>query len=174
MKILAVDDDTCILDLLKAVLESSGYSDVTICASPLLALSMVKQEGTRFDCLLLDIQMPEMDGIKLCRKVRAVTGYEDTPIIMLTAMTEKSYIERAFIAGATDYIVKPFDVIEIGARIRIASKLNAANAALYLSQHRNTPRHNEVPSSQRPCLSRQEMVDLFADELRHPILRRAS
>lgn len=174
MKILAVDDDPCLLDLLKAVLENSGYSDVLTCSSPTKALEMMKLDGADFDCLLLDIQMPEMDGIELCRRVRAIPGFEETPIIMITAMTEKSYIARAFMAGATDYIAKPFDVIEIGARIRVAGKLNAANAVLHVKKHYRTDRADDAPAPGRKCISRQEMVDLFAEELRQPLWRRAS
>jgi len=164
MKILAVDDDTLILDLLTTVLSNTGHKGVEVSSSAPKALQMVQRSDTPFDCLLLDIQMPDMDGIELCRAIRTVPGYEETPIIMLTAMTERSYIEEAFLAGATDYITKPFDVLEISARIRVAAKLSEAHSALearVLGQA--GPGHGADPDA--PHLSRDEMATLFADDL---------
>jgi len=126
MKILAVDDDVFILELLPVVLANSGYHDVSVRASPIRALSLLEREEPKFDCLFLDIAMPGMDGIELCRRIRALPGYKETPIIMLTVMSDISHIDRAFEAGATDYVTKPFDVTEIGARVHIAEKLIAS------------------------------------------------
>ncbi|MGO4914799.1 response regulator [Pseudogemmobacter sp. W21_MBD1_M6] len=126
MKILAVDDDTLILELLPLVLASSGYTDVEVSNMPDKAMERIEDENTTFECFLLDIQMPGTDGIELCRKVRAITRYRKTPIIMLTAMHDKGYIDHAFEAGATDYITKPFDVTELGARLRVAETLQQA------------------------------------------------
>jgi CheY-like chemotaxis protein len=84
---------------------------------------MLGQSDRSFDCLLLDINMPGMDGIELCGHIRRVAAYRTTPIIMLTAMTEKKYIEDAFKAGATDYLTKPFEVAEVGARLRVIEAL---------------------------------------------------
>lgn len=123
MKILAVDDDEYILELLTMVAARSEFRDVTTALSGEAAFSILRSGGTEFDCLLFDINMPGMDGIELCRQVRLLDAYRKTPIIMLTAMTEKDYVDRAFIAGATDYVSKPFDVTEVGARLRIAKEL---------------------------------------------------
>ena len=172
MRILAVDDDTHILEVLEAVLLDSGYQEVVTTASPLDALRIATNSTEIFDCLLLDIQMPEMDGIALCRRMRMIRGYEEIPIVMLTAMTEREYVARAFEAGATDYLTKPFDVLEIGARLRVASKLRQAQAAPgHLGRNRatNPPRLRDPDG-----LSRQELVDLFADEFRnHANLQKA-
>lgn len=126
MKILAVDDEEFILELLTMVAARSDFRDVTTARSGEAALSILQAGGPDFDCLLFDISMPGMDGIELCRHVRALDAYRKTPIIMLTAMTDKDYIDRAFIAGATDYVSKPFDVTEIGARLRMANELITA------------------------------------------------
>jgi CheY-like chemotaxis protein len=67
--------------------------------------------------------MPEMDGIQLVQKIRQNPAYETTPVIMLTAMSEKRYIDGAFAAGATDYVTKPFDLTELRARMNIADQL---------------------------------------------------
>lgn len=123
MKILAVDDDPIILDLLVEVLGSTGYTNVTTVSSGQLALAAIEENRQAFDCILLDIQMPQMDGIELCRLVRQMPRYRETPVLMLTAMSEKHYIDRAFRAGATDYVTKPFDIVELNARLRIAKSL---------------------------------------------------
>lgn len=123
MKILAVDDDAFILELIPMIAAKVGFQDVSTVLSGELALETLENADVVFDCLLFDIQMPGMDGIELCRQVRTITAYRETPIIMLTAMTERDYIEQAFKAGATDYATKPFDITELGARLRIAQEL---------------------------------------------------
>lgn len=123
MKILAVDDDAFILELIPMIAAKIGFPDVSTALSGELALKILENSDVVFDCLLFDIQMPGMDGIELCRQVRAFPAYRKTPIIMLTAMTERDYIEQAFKAGATDYATKPFDITELGARLRIAQEL---------------------------------------------------
>ena len=123
MRILAVDDDVIILDLLKEVLVSIGHDDITTCGSAHEALDLLNGAHQPFDCILLDIQMPKMDGIELCGLLRQMSGYHDVPILMLTAMSERRYFDRAFSAGATDYITKPFDIVELDARIQVARKL---------------------------------------------------
>lgn len=129
MKILAVDDDASIRELLPLLLERSGYGNVTVAASGHDALAIIEAESVEFDCLFLDIQMPDMDGIELCTHVRRITGYDQTPIVMLTAMTERVFIERAFAAGATDYVTKPFDTLELGVRARNVEQLVKARRA---------------------------------------------
>ncbi|MFD2738942.1 PleD family two-component system response regulator [Sulfitobacter aestuarii] len=128
MRILAVDDDPFIRDLLPVVFEQAKFPDVTIAESGAAALSLLDTSDEAFDCLVLDIQMPRMDGITLCSHIRALNGYRETPIIMLTANTDLTSIEKAFVAGANDYVTKPFDVKEISNRVRIAERLlNAAD-----------------------------------------------
>lgn len=123
MKLLAVDDDYFIRELLPLILTKAGFPDVFAAASGAEALDLLNQSDRSFDCLLLDINMPGMDGIELCGHIRRLPAYRTTPIIMLTAMTEKKYIEDAFKAGATDYLTKPFEVAEVGARLRVIEAL---------------------------------------------------
>ncbi|WP_289042844.1 response regulator [uncultured Aliiroseovarius sp.] len=123
MRILAVDDDDYVLELLEAVLKSGGFNEYTLVNNAAAALREIAQASPPFDCILLDIQMPEMDGIELCGLIRALPKYRSCPVLMLTAMTDRSYIDRAFSAGATDYVSKPFDPLELSTRIRLAGKL---------------------------------------------------
>ena len=123
MRILAVDDDPFILELMPLLAAKSGFPNVTTASSGQLALDALANGDARFDCLLLDINMPGMNGIELCGRVRLLDAYRMTPIIMLTAMSEREYIDSAFKAGATDYASKPFDITELGTRLRVAQEL---------------------------------------------------
>ncbi|MFD2740261.1 PleD family two-component system response regulator [Sulfitobacter aestuarii] len=124
MKILAVDDDPIILELLVQFMEAIGDHDLVTANSGQEALEIIKTaEIDRFDCFMLDIQMPAMDGIELAGRIHATARYADAPILMLTAMSEKRYIDSAFAAGATDYVTKPFEISELSARIRVVADL---------------------------------------------------
>lgn len=131
MKILVVDDEPSILELLKTALNALGAYEVSIASSGIDALRLIDKEDPPFDCLLLDIQMPKMSGITLCREVRQFPEYHDTPIIMLTAMSEKKYVDQAFTSGATDYLTKPFDFLELRSRLGTARKLVQEHARTY-------------------------------------------
>ncbi|MEM7319922.1 MAG: response regulator, partial [Pseudomonadota bacterium] len=87
------------------------------------ALKQITSGDQPFDCLLLDIQMPEMTGIELLREIRSIADYAETPVIMLTAMTDRKYVDDAFMEGATDYVAKPFDYFELRSRMNAAHKL---------------------------------------------------
>lgn len=123
MKILAVDDDRVFLDLLVPMLHSSGEDDVTVALSAVEALGHISHATDAYDCILLDIQMPEINGIQLCRAIRELADYKRTPIVMITAMSTKAYIDDAFTAGATDYVTKPLDRQELRARLGMVQRL---------------------------------------------------
>ena len=126
MRIAVVDDDPFILELVELFINEINPCDVFAFDSPLKALEAVRDGAQKFDCLLLDISMPRMDGIELCGEIRKVEGYARAPIIMLTAMTERDYVDRAFRAGATDYLTKPIDMLELRARLKSAEQIVAA------------------------------------------------
>ncbi|WP_175544791.1 response regulator [Roseovarius azorensis] len=123
MRVLIVDDDPSILHVLQTALAAIDNYSVAVAACADSALDMIEGAETSFDCFLLDIQMPETDGIVLLRKIRRMPDYSETPIIMLTAMSERNYIDDAFIAGATDYITKPFDLMDLRGRMNAARRL---------------------------------------------------
>ncbi|UWR21932.1 two-component system response regulator [Sulfitobacter sp. S190] len=130
MKILAVDDDPIILELLVQFMATVGQHDLVTAESGPAALALLEtaEEGS-FDCFMLDIQMPGMDGMELARTIRALPDYSESPIVMLTAMSEKRYIDGAFHAGATDYVTKPFDITELKTRIGVVEQLAKSNRA---------------------------------------------
>jgi CheY-like chemotaxis protein len=124
MRILATDDDPIILELLSQFLATFGTHDVITATGAKDAIACIENAGQdQFDCLLIDIQMPGVDGISLARHIRQMPGYAVTPIVMLTAMSEKRYIDSAFAAGATDYVTKPFDLTELRARVNLVEQL---------------------------------------------------
>lgn len=124
MQILAVDDDPIILELLTEFVLALGEHAITTAESGQAALELIEsQREVRFDCFLFDIQMPGMDGIELTRQVRDIARHADTPILMLTAMNDKRYIDSAFSAGATDYVTKPFEISELNARLKLIEGL---------------------------------------------------
>ena len=133
MKILIVDDDPIFLELIEKYLADIGNEDVHSVESAKAALEAIDALATPFDCCLLDINMPGMSGIELCREIRARKGYASTPIVMITSMTEKSFVDQAFQAGANDYVTKPIDRIEIAARMGMVRALvdERANAQLH-------------------------------------------
>ena len=110
--VLVVDDDQDMRDLIELVLRRSEL-DVVAVGSPLAALDLVGT--TRFDLAVLDWSMPEMDGGELCARLREVPELRDLPILILTAYADSATRERAFAAGATDFMSKPFTLKDLRA-----------------------------------------------------------
>jgi two-component system KDP operon response regulator KdpE len=120
-KILVIDDEPQIRRVMRATLASQGYT-VTEARSGEEALEMLR--GEQPDLILLDVNLPGMGGLEVCREIRERS---DVPIVMLTVRnTEKDKVQ-ALDAGADDYVVKPFGIEELRARIRAA--LRRASAA---------------------------------------------
>jgi len=138
MRILAVDDEPFILELVPMISAKAGFSAVTPAASGDEALRLLAKGDTIFDCLLIDISMPGMDGIELCRRVRQMPQYRHTPIVMLTAMRDMQNMGDAYRAGATDYATKPFDIEELGTRLRLAQEAIHTRTAINTTRHANS------------------------------------
>lgn len=135
MKILTVDDDPIFLHVLCDALCAAGYRDVTTANSAHEALYTIGLQSTPFDCVLLDIQMPGTNGIELCRQIRRIETYRRTPIVMITSMSARIYIDDAFAAGATDYITKPLNSMELKARIGMVARLVEERRRAELLEH---------------------------------------
>ena len=112
MRILVVDDEKTLVKGMKFNLENEGYE--VECAYDGAAALELAREG-RFDLLILDVMMPEMDGIEVCMKIRE---FSNVPIIMLTAKSEDADKLMGFESGADDYLTKPFNLLELKARVR--------------------------------------------------------
>ena len=114
-RVLCVDDDPHLLDAVRALLEPHGL-DVHTSGDPLHFWTRLGEVGP--DLLVLDIDMPHVNGIELCRVVRADPRWRALPVVFLTARTEADTVYRVFAAGADDYVAKPFVGPELVARIR--------------------------------------------------------
>lgn len=115
MKIIAVDDEPMVLEILQAILLDLGHSDFTGFSDPAEAARTLEQQSV--DCILLDVQMPEINGLDLARRILGIDRHKDTPIVMLTSQGERATIDASFAEGAMDYIPKPLNRDVIGARL---------------------------------------------------------
>lgn len=111
-KVLVVDDDQALAEMLGIVLRKEGL-DVAHCADGGRAVAMFRE--FRPDLVLLDVMLPTLSGVEVCRHLRAESG---VPIVMLTARTDTKDVVAGLEAGADDYVVKPFKPQELLARVR--------------------------------------------------------
>jgi phosphoserine phosphatase RsbU/P len=129
MNILIVDDSDDQRELTEAALRGAGYNGVRSAASAneafkILDIGRNSSNGPApVDIVLLDIVMPDTDGIEACAYIRSQERYEYLPIIMITSLDDMGSLASAFVAGANDYITKPVNRIELLARVRTALKL---------------------------------------------------
>ena len=114
-RILIVEDDVSTSALLERVLTAEGYEAISINDS---SIAIQAAKSINPDLFLLDLMMPEPDGFKLCRMVRAEPRFFLTPIIILTALGDSDSGVVAFGAGANDYITKPFNINELAPKIK--------------------------------------------------------
>lgn len=112
MRILVVDDEKLLVKGIKFNLENEGYT-VDACYDGEAAVEAAK--ATEYDLILLDCMMPRKDGLQACQEIRS---FSTVPIIMLTAKSEGSDLLMGFESGADDYVTKPFNILELKARIR--------------------------------------------------------
>jgi DNA-binding response OmpR family regulator len=112
-RVLIVEDDIHIADLLRMHLQDEGYQ-VTHCADGAQGLAQVRTGG--WDALILDIMLPGVDGLEICRQARAMTTY--TPIIITSARASEVHRILGLELGADDYLPKPFSVLELVARVK--------------------------------------------------------
>lgn len=120
MRVLIVDDEVAVRDSLRRALRMDGHT-VFDAADGIDALAKLASEDV--EVLILDVQMPRMDGLSLCRSLRA--NGDSTPILMLTARTSIADRVDGLDAGADDYLVKPFALDELKARLRALNRRSA-------------------------------------------------
>ncbi|MFC7686725.1 SpoIIE family protein phosphatase [Ureibacillus sp. GCM10028918] len=130
MTILLVDDNKVNLFVIEKILNNVGYNDCVSLTSAqelfdYLQLDAPNSISKNVDLILLDIMMPEIDGIEACRIIKANNRYKDIPIIFVTALDDKNKLAEALDMGGMDYITKPIDKVELLARIRAALRLKA-------------------------------------------------
>ena len=113
-KALVVDDDINVLELLKSSLEMMNFSVIT-CENVSSAVNALK--SFRPDIILLDVSMPDGDGISFCRNLKLSNDTAGIPILMLTAFTDDNTFHDAMLFGANGFLTKPFDMEELKKRI---------------------------------------------------------
>lgn len=124
-KIVIVDDSLSIRELLGEILRGEGYEEIHFASSAEELLSILgihaptkRKKFLDVDLILLDIMMPGMDGIEVCSIIKSHDHFRDVPVVMVTMRNEMEVLQKAFAAGAIDYIVKPADDTELLARVR--------------------------------------------------------
>ncbi len=123
MKILVVDDEELLVKGIRFNLQNEGY-DMLTGSNGLEAVEMAKQHAP--DLIILDVMMPEMDGMTACARIRE---FSDVPIILLTAKTDDMDKLMGFEHGADDYVTKPFNILELKARVRALLRRSGAGQA---------------------------------------------
>ena len=130
MTILLVDDNSVNLFVIEKILNNAGYNDCVKLASAMELFNYLHLEddtlsGGTVDLILLDIMMPEIDGIEACRRIKQDERFKDIPVIFVTALEDKSKLAEALDIGGADYITKPINKTELLARMRVALRLKS-------------------------------------------------
>jgi DNA-binding response OmpR family regulator len=113
--IMIVDDSPEILNLYGIMLERQGYHVFRV---PDGASALQILEGAIPDLFILDVMMPEINGIELCRRIRALPQHKQTPVIFLSAYSDTETVENVFAAGANDFVRKPIEMQDLEAKIK--------------------------------------------------------
>lgn len=159
MKILVVDDEKLLVKGIRFNLENEGYA-VTAAYNGQEAVDLARAED--FSLIILDVMMPVKSGIEACTEIRT---FSDVPIIMLTARSEDSDKLAGFACGADDYVTKPFNILELKARIKALLKRSRRAASPgAIEGTRFTVGSITLDTMQRTAICRGETVTLTAKE----------
>jgi DNA-binding response OmpR family regulator len=112
--VLIADDDADILSLVKAVLERSGHEVVAVSDG---AQALASVRARKPDLAVLDIAMPEVDGLEVLRRLRADATTSDLPVVLLSARAQEAEVKQGFVMGASAYLKKPFVLRELNDRV---------------------------------------------------------
>ena len=158
MKILVVDDEQLLVKGITFNLQNEGY-EVEAAYDGISAVELVRRGD--FDLVILDWMMPEKSGSEACMEIRT---FSDVPVIMLTAKSEDSDKIMGFACGADDYVTKPFNIMELKARIRALLRRSAGNKRKEQESSRLRCGDFTLDMSQRVALRGGRVVDLTAKE----------
>jgi len=160
--ILIVDDTEANIDILVDAL-GEEY-DVMVAMDGATALEMVADEIP--DLILLDIMMPQMDGYEVCRRLKDDQKTREIPVIFLTAMNEVTNKTDAFAIGAVDYVTKPFEMLEVQARVKTHLSIHRLNRELAV-QKKIAEEHAEV--AELAARTKAEFLATMSHEIRTPM-----
>lgn len=161
--VLVVDDNAANRALAEATLQDEGYRVVLADGGE---AGVAAFERERPDCVLLDVRMPGVDGPTACRRMRALPGGGDVPIIFVTALRDVETFDRALVAGGDDYLTKPFRPTELVARVIAAVRLRRlaterSDLFAQLKQQRD--------DLQRLQLQKEELLGYVVHDLKNPV-----
>jgi signal transduction histidine kinase len=117
-RVLVVDDDRVNLRVATLMLQKGGFEDIVCVESGMRALYEVFESGTRFDCIVLDVMMPGMDGYEVARRVRERLDMVEMPIVFVSAKRDAESVVEGSLAGGNRWLTKPFDVVEFLSAVR--------------------------------------------------------
>jgi DNA-binding response OmpR family regulator len=161
-RILIVEDDPTTADLLRDLLEFEGY-DIEHAADGAAALAGVAAGA--LDLVLLDLTLPDIDGLELCRQARVSAPADDAylPMLMVTAQARAADRRAGFAAGADDYISKPFDPEELLARVQVWLRVRSQSKAKWEAERRAASARLEGVT-----LAAREIADLLGNDIQAP------
>jgi len=158
MKILVVDDERLLVKGIKFNLENEGYQ-VETAFDGKTAVELVRNGN--FDLVILDLMMPEIDGLEACMRIRE---FSNVPVIMLTARSEDADKIIGFECGADDYVTKPFNILELKARIRAMLRRSGSTRQNEQQSNLLTVGNLSLDTEQRVALRGDTVVELTAKE----------
>ncbi len=152
LRILIVDDVSINIQVIANILKKDGYQ-MSYAQSGKAAL--VKSNFQDFDLILLDVMMPEMNGFEVCIKLKQEPKTKDIPVIFLTAKSDTESIVRGFEAGGADYVTKPFNGVELLARVKTRLDLKRSQEALKSA-------YQKLKATNEKLLKSQEKLEMVA------------
>ena len=153
-EILVIDDEKDISHLIEMALRSNGFKNITLCFDGKTALEKINSKKP--DLILLDLMLPNIDGLTICREVKSNPAIKNIPIIMITAKSEENDIVMGLELGANDYITKPFSTKVLIARVR---------NQLRLSNNKNENKNNNSILSFREILINKIQRSVFINNI---------
>ncbi len=152
--ILVADDDEFMLETIIQYLDNAGY-ETAAAEDGREALDIFQRKSP--ELVLLDANMPRIDGFQACRTIHEITADDPVPVIMVTAMEDERSVKKAFAAGATEYITKPINWGVLGQRIRLLIKQRRAERAAFWA-HQSQRLINALLRAEDPALSLNEQL----------------
>lgn len=153
--ILIIDDHSEIMDANSAHFTSEGFF-VTSAYTGIKALSFLNDK--RFDCIVLDVLLPDLDGFTICKAVRTITN---TPIIFLTCLDDLNDMVKGFAAGGDDYLTKPYSLKELSARVRSLIRRNQLSSTQPIADFYIDHDNKMIHTKEKNLFLSQKEYDLF-------------
>ena len=164
--IMVIDDNLDNLSLMESILECENYNVISI-DNGVDGIDLAKR--SRPDCIILDVQMPELDGFEICRRLKSQEGTSHIPILFLTAkhLDEESVV-RGLNEGGQDYLLKPFNYAELIARVKVLLRIKRTEDDLRSAYVELTKAQQTLLATQKLETVR-EVVATLAHELNQPL-----